>query len=59
MSSQAITKVKMKRTNELIYAESLINDKTACAGVDSGATHCFINELKASRLGVTLEDDVD
>ena len=52
--------VAMKRGTEkgLMFVEATINGKTAkSVMVDTGATHNFISEAKAKRLGLKLEKD--
>lgn len=42
-------------SNELMYVDIKLNGRTICAMVDMNATHSFIIDQEARRLGLNLE----
>ena len=48
-------KPQKARSNELIYVDIKLNGQTTRAMVDTGATHNFIIDREAKRLGLILK----
>ncbi|OAY65869.1 Endo-1,4-beta-xylanase A [Ananas comosus] len=45
------------RRRELMFVDVILNGRTTRAMIDTGATHNFVAEAEAKRLGLTLEKD--
>lgn len=50
-------KRKESKANELMYVDIMLNGKSTCAMLDTGATHNFVSDREARRLGLKLEKD--
>ena len=58
MLSRSMEKKEEDPGKGLMFVDATINDKAAKSMmIDTGATHNFISELEAKRLGLKLEKD--